>query len=264
MKLKPEIRRKKILAEIEKNKTVDIMELSEKLQVSEMTIRRDLKRLESSEKLLRTYGGATRISEGECKKVIDDPLKGRVLKNKDEKAIIGKYAGELVENDDVIMIDASTTALAICKYIRDKKITVVTNSISVVTALASFDNITVVVACGILRHSSLSLVGSYVEESFKKFNINKSFISAKALSFEAGLTDINAFEVETKKAAMSVSKEVIVLLDHSKLNNISLLKVCETKEISKIIIDGLKEFTVEEEELLNKFKSNGIEVIIAK
>ncbi len=84
------------------------------------------------------------------------------------------------------------------------------------------------------------------------------------MSFEAGLTDINAFEVETKKAAMSVSKEVIVLLDHSKLNNISLLKVCETKEISKIIIDGLKEFTVEEEELLNKFKSNGIEVIIAK
>ncbi len=63
---------------------------------------------------------------------------------------------------------------------------------------------------------------------------------------------------------MSVSKEVIVLLDHSKLNNVSLLKVCETKEISKIIIDGLKEFTVEEEELLNKFKSNGIEVIIAK
>ncbi|WP_031368100.1 DeoR/GlpR family DNA-binding transcription regulator [Clostridium botulinum] len=263
MKLKPEIRREKILTEIEKNKTVDIMELSEKLQVSEMTIRRDLKRLESSGKLLRTYGGATRISEGECKKVVDDYL-SRILKNKDEKAIIGKYAGELVENDDVIMIDASTTALAICKYIRDKKVTVVTNSISVVTALASFDNITVVVACGILRHSSLSLVGSYVEESFKKFNIKKSFISAKALSFEAGLTDINAFEVETKKAAMSVSKEVIVLLDHSKLNNISLLKVCETKEISKIIIDGLKEFTVEEEELLNKFKSNGIEVIIAK
>ncbi len=51
------------------------MELSGKLQVSEMTIRRDLKKLESSGKLLRTYRGATRISEGKCKKVVDDPLK---------------------------------------------------------------------------------------------------------------------------------------------------------------------------------------------
>ncbi len=75
MKLKPEIRREKILTEIEENKTVDIIELSGKLQVSEMTIRRDLKKLESNGKLLRTYGGATRISEGECKKVVDDPLK---------------------------------------------------------------------------------------------------------------------------------------------------------------------------------------------
>lgn len=115
MKLKLEIRREKILTEIEENKTVDIMELSGKLQVSEMTIRRDLKKLESSGKLLRTYRGATRISEEKCKKVVDDPLKGRILKNKDEKAIIGKYEGELVENDDVIMIDASTTTLAICK-----------------------------------------------------------------------------------------------------------------------------------------------------
>ncbi len=264
MKLKPQIRREKILTEIEKNKTVDIIELSEKLQVSEMTIRRDLRKLESNGKLLRTYGGATCISEDKDKKVVDDPLNGRILKNKNEKAIIGKYTGELVENDDVIMIDASTTALALCKYIKDKKVTVVTNSISVVTVLSSFENITVVVACGILRHSSLSLVGSYVEESFKKFNIKKSFISAKALSFESGLTDINAFEVETKKAAMSVSKEVIVLLDHTKLNNVSLLKVCETKEISKIIIDGLKEFTAEEKELLDKFKASGIELIIAK
>ncbi|MCF4016395.1 hypothetical protein L1S24_04460 [Clostridium sporogenes] len=58
---------------------------------------------------------------------------------------------------------------------------------------------------------------------------------------------MDAFEVETKNRAMSVNKEIIVLLDHSKLNNVSLLKICET-----------------EEKLLNKFKANGIEVIIAK
>nr|WP_242825305.1 hypothetical protein [Clostridium sporogenes] len=75
---------------------------------------------------------------------------------------------------------------------------------------------------------------------------------------------MDAFEVETKNRAMSVNKEIIVLLDHSKLNNVSLLKVCETKEISKIIIYGLKEFIAEEEKLLNKFKANDIEVIIAK
>lgn len=261
MKIKPENRREIILKEIEDNKEVDILELSKKLEVSEMTVRRDLKKLESSGKLLRTYGGAITVSQNNN---LDDTIKGRIKKNKEEKTLIAKCAGELIEDDDIIMIDASTTALALCKHIANKKITVVTNSISVTSALSGSENVTVVVVCGILRNKSLSLVGPYVEDSFKKFNIKKCFISAKALSFEYGLTDINMFEVETKKAAIAVSKEVIVLVDHTKLNNVSLLKVCDYNIMSKIIVDGFKEFNKEEEEILDKFRNNGVQVIVAK
>ncbi|AZV56521.1 DeoR/GlpR family DNA-binding transcription regulator [Clostridium sp. AWRP] len=263
MKLKPAIRKKVILKEIEKNKEVSILELSKALDVSEMTIRRDLKKLEGSGKLLRTYKGAVPVVSINDNN-LDDALKARMMKNREEKCIIAKYANELVDNEDVIMIDASTTALALCKYIRNKKIIVVTNSISVVTALANYQNVTVIVVSGILRNESLSLVGTDTVKGFKKFNIKKCFISAKALSFEYGLTDINIFEIETKKAAMAVSKEVIVLVDHSKLNNVSLLKVCDYKDMNKIIVDGMEEFTDRQFELLKQYRENNVEVIVAK
>lgn len=261
MKLRPEKRRSLIMKEVEVRGEVDISQLSKKLGVSEMTIRRDLKKLETNEKVLRTYGGAIPVSQNIK---LDDTLKCRMDKNEQEKDIIAKYAVEYIEDDSVIMLDASTTSLAICKYIMDKHITVITNSISVLIALANAKRVTVVIVSGMLRRESLSIVGVYVGESFKKFSIKQCFISAKALSYNYGLTDINMFEVESKKAAMSVSNEVVVLLDHTKLNNVSLLEVCNFDAMDKLIVDGLKEFSKEENDLLDKIRSRGVEVIIAK
>lgn len=259
MATKQEIRRNTIISEVEKNNGANISELSKKLKVSEMTIRRDLKILEEEGSIIRTYKGAILSNNG-----IDDSLNRRIMQNKKEKRIIGQFVAGMIDNDDIIMLDASTTALEICHYIKDKKITVVTNSISVPNILRDAENVNVIITGGTLRRSSLSLVGSDAISSFEKFNFKKAFISAKALSFEHGLTDINMFEIETKKAAISKAEEVIVMIDNSKLNKVSLQKVCRHKSIDKIVIDGLRKFTSKEQETLDTFKSYGIEVIIVK
>ncbi|MHB8062676.1 MAG: DeoR/GlpR family DNA-binding transcription regulator [Ruminiclostridium sp.] len=260
MASKSDDRKAIIINELESNTEVDIAELSQRLGVTEMTIRRDLKKLESDGILIRTYKGAISAK----KTFVDDSIMSRISENEEGKEIICRYATGLIKDEDIIMIDASTTALRLCKYIKDKKITVVTNSINVASALADAKEVNVVVVGGILRKSSVSLVGETTVESLKKLNIGKSFISAKALSFEDGLTDVNIFEIETKKAAISKSKEVIVLLDNHKLNKVSLQRVCDRDSIDKIVIDGLREFTEEEEIILQSFRDYGVEVMIIK
>ncbi|MCY6369147.1 DeoR/GlpR family DNA-binding transcription regulator [Clostridium ganghwense] len=260
MEFRLENRREKIIEEIDQVGEINITELSKKMNVSQMTIRRDLKKLEEEGALIRKYKGAISVNQLNT----EDTLKLRRLQNENEKTIIAKYAEELIENEDIIMLDASTTALAICKYIQDKKLTVVTNSISIATALSAAEKVNVILVGGNLRKSALSLVGPYALEGYKKLNITKAFISGKALSFSDGLTDVNIFEIESKQAAISRAKEINVLIDHTKLNKVSLFNICEYNKINRIIIDGLKEFSLEEEETINKFRHNGIEVIIAK
>lgn len=247
--------------ELANKKEVEISSLSQKLGVSEITIRRDLKKLELEGVLIRTYKGAALASKKES---VDDSIHARMLENQTAKELICKYAKDMIVDDDIILIDASTTAFHLCKYIIDRKLTVVTNSINVAYALSNARDINVVVVGGILRKESMSLVGQIAIDEVKKLNITKSFISAKAISYKDGLTDVNMFEIETKRAAISRSGEVVVLLDHHKINKVSLLKICEKEAISKIIVDGLVPFSTEESETLDSFRKDGIKVIVAK
>jgi len=260
MENKFEDRKAIIINELESNKEVDTISLSQRLNVSEITIRRDFKKLESEGIIKRTYKGAISVKQT----IVDDSIQARISENRESKDIICKYAVEFIKDDDIIMIDASTTALEMCKYIKEKKITVVTNSINVASALADSDCVNVVVVGGVLRKSSVSLVGETTVENLMKLNIGKAFISGKAFSYEYGLTDVNLFEIETKKAAISKSKEVTVLIDNHKLNKVSLQRICDRDSIHRIIIDGLRPFTEEEEKTLQDFRDYGIDVIVCK
>lgn len=256
-------RRLYIKRKLEISKKVEIDELSKDLDVSEMTIRRDLEYLEKKGVLNRVSKGAV-LNLIRDKDIIDDTLKTRNLQNIKEKKAIARYASNLIEDGDVIFLDASTTVYEMCEYIVNKNITIITNSIRVAQYFNMAQNITVILTGGILRYATLSLIGSDSEESLKKYNTNKLFISAKALSYENGLTDVNMFEINTKKIAMKNASNVIVLLDHTKINKTSLKKVCDINNILKIIIDGFHEFSREEKDVLDLIKKDGIEIIIAK
>lgn len=260
MKNKYEDRKVMIINTLETKHEVDTVALSQSLNVSEMTIRRDLKRLETEGILKRTLRGAISTKQP----AIDDSIQSRISENREPKAAICRCAARFINDYDIVMIDASTTALGLCNHIKDKKITVVTNSINVASALVDSDTVNVVVTGGILRKSSVSMIGDAAVEAFSKLNIQKAFISGKAFSLEDGLTDINLFEIQTKIAAIAKSKEVNVLIDNHKLNKVSLQKICDVSAIQRVVIDGLRPFTADEERTLQKLREAGIDVIIAK
>lgn len=182
----PFVRRKKIIEILGQNDYADVSYLSELFSVSEMTIRRDLEKLEKEDEVIRVYGGA----KLKTKRVYEGPIKERLNVNKQEKMTIAKVAAEMIEDGDVIALDASTTALEVSKQIKNKsKLTVITNNISIAIELSNAPSITVILLGGFLRAKSLSLVGASLRKLLESLYIDKAFISSKALNFNEGLTD---------------------------------------------------------------------------
>lgn len=243
------------------NESADITTLSRQLGVSEMTVRRDLEILEKDGNVVRVYGGAKIKS----KRVYESLMEERLIKNIAEKDAIAKKASEYIEDGDVIALDASTTALAICKYIKDrKKLTVITSNICAAIELSDQNDISIILLGGTVKKSSLTMVGPCIKDMLKQFYIDKAFICSKSLSFKEGLTDATIDEGEAKKAMMDSSKSVFIVADHTKINEVSFFHVCDYKRMNKIITDSLGEFTKDQIECLESFRSKGVDVVIAK
>lgn len=257
----PYVRRQEVIKILSENKVEDITSLSKILGVSEMTIRRDLDKLEKGGDVIRIYGGA----KIRTKNVYEPSIGERLMQNIREKKAIGMKAAEFIEDGDVVAFDASTTALEVANNIKNhKELTVITNNIALAIELSENKDITIILLGGIVRKSSLSLVGSWLPKMLKHINIDKFFISSSALSFKEGLTDATIEEVEAKKAIIDRSAERFVIADHTKINKVSAFHVCNYKIIDKIITDGLVEFTKEQKQCLKKFEEKNVGVIIAK
>ncbi|MGG3528085.1 DeoR family transcriptional regulator [Bacillus pseudomycoides] len=256
----PVERRNKIIEILEQREHVEVSYLSDAFQVSLMTIRRDLEKLEKDGKVIRMYGGV----KLKTKRVYEYSMEERLNSNKREKLAIAHEAARLIEDGDVVAFDASTTALEVSKLIKDRKdVTVVTNNLSIAIELADVPEIVVIVLGGFLRGKSLSVMGASLKQYLETIYIDKAFISSKALSFHEGLTDTAIDEGEAKQAMLSKSNEVIVLADHTKLGKVAFYKVCDKQGITKIITDELIPLTPMQQECINSYKEYGTPIILA-
>ncbi|MBO8138161.1 MAG: DeoR/GlpR transcriptional regulator [Desulfotomaculum sp.] len=249
-------RQTKILQLLNKKGTVRISELKDMFGVSEMTIRRDFKKLEKQGYLIRTHGGASLHPQGN----IDVTFNIRNQKNVPEKEAIAKKAVEMVNNGDTIILDAGTTTTAMARFLENKKdVIVLTNSITVAQELVNKPGITLVMTGGNLRHNTLSLVGSLAEENIQRFNVNKAFIGTSGLSLDHGLTNANIYESEVKKAMINSAKKSIVLADSSKFNNVSFNSFSTLSTVDMIITDKKAPM-----DIVQKIRKTGIEVIMVE
>lgn len=256
----PYIRRKKIIDILGQNKYADVSILSSMFNVSEMTIRRDLEKLEKEGEIIRVYGGAKLIT----KKSYEATIEERLNINKNEKSAMAKKAAELIEEGDVVAFDASTTTLEISKIIKTKKkLTVITNNISIAIELSDATGITVILLGGFVRRKSLSMVGASLRKYLESIYIDKAFISSKALSFNEGLTDATVEEGEAKRAMIERANKVYVVADRTKLGKVAFFQVCGKEKIDKVVTDCLEPLTKEQETCLNEFREYGTEVILA-
>ena len=246
-------RRNAILEKLQVERRVVVSELSALYDVSEETIRRDLDKLENDGYAIKSYGGAV-INENSN---LDLPYNVRKNTNVLGKQKIAALISEMVHDGDNIMLDASSTAVAIAKAIKNKKdLTVITNSLEIALELIETPGCNVISTGGVATGSSFALVGSVTDKTIRSYYVDKAIISCKGIDMYAGFTESDERHANNKASMFYMAKTKILAIDSSKFDKIAFAKIGDLKEISKIVTDKKPE-----EEWLQKFEELGVECI---
>lgn len=227
-------RHKIIITELEKDGYVRVQDLSERLGVSEVTIRKDLKELESRKLLYRSHGSASPVSLLIHDRPIDEKEKVQV----EEKQRIGEAASQLLEPNDRIIIASGTTVLSFAQNINTTEpITVITPSIKVSLILCYKPNIEIIQLGGAMRKSSASAIGPYAESLLTEMMCNKLFIGVDGIDLDFGLTTSNIAEAHLNQYMINAAQKIIVLADSSKFGKRGFGKICNINQVNQIITD---------------------------
>ncbi len=230
-------RRSKIMSVLYSKKSILVREAAASFDVTEETIRRDLKELEKKGLLTRTHGGAV-LADTDDKRA-EAPLEIREGINISGKNSIGKYAAGMVKDGDTLFLDASTSSLYVAKHIKNKKnLTIITNAERIIIELASCIDMTLISTGGIFRSRSLSYVGRSAENTVSNYYANKLFFSCKGFSPKSELTDSNEQESEIRKTMIRCSNQVIFLCDHTKFDKVGYVNTARLNDIHTIITDA--------------------------
>ncbi|CCH53868.1 transcriptional regulator, DeoR family [Fibrisoma limi BUZ 3] len=205
-------RKRLILQTVEQKGSVDVQELAQLLQTSEMTVRRDLTQLSAAGLLYRTRGGAMKVSLA----TDDFRFANKTAVNAERKDHICQLAAQQIQEGDVIFMDCGSTVFRLCQFIRNKRITVVTNSLPVVAELLSSD-VSVNLAGGEVDKERQAIHGLMVEEHLARYRANKAFIGVDGISLKNGLSAHSEKEASTATTMAAHADSVYLLCDSSKL-----------------------------------------------
>ena len=207
-----------ILETLNRQQSVKLSELSELLNTSESTIRRDLNFLAEKGLLTKVHGGAIAL-DGQFTGVEHDvEVKSKLFIA--EKQAIAKYAASFIEDGDFIFIDAGTTTEKLIDYLPEKDVSFVTNGFIHAKKLAQ-RGFTVFVPGGEIKLSTEAIVGTECVLSLQSYNFTKCFIGVNGISLSAGLTTPDKNEACVKTTAINRSREAFILSDHSKFEKIT-------------------------------------------
>jgi DeoR family transcriptional regulator, fructose operon transcriptional repressor len=244
-------RREKILQEIEIKGYTSLKELSETVDSSESTVRRDLEYLESIGQVRRTRGGAAYV--GDSLSGFDDRRSLAV----GEKQKISRSAAELIGPGETIILDGGTTTLEVARHLGGHSLQVVTNSLPIVNHLVGVPQVELIFLGGYLYPKTGVALGDLTVAALKQVHARRLIMSAGGIT-EAGLFNTNSLLAETERQMMAAADEVIVVADSGKLGHSELAHLCPLNAIDRLVVDD--RIT---DEWRRKLEQQGIELIIA-
>ncbi len=248
-------RRQKILEKVRSERAVSVAELRENFNVSDMTIRRDLRMLSNDGLLRRVHGGAI-FRYG---KSYEPSFLVRASVNIAEKKAIGHVAASIIHEDESISLDVGTTTLEIAKnLIGTPDLTIITSNLRIASVLAEAMEIRLILTGGIVRQTELSMIGHIAESSYKDFRVDKAFIGVGGLHLENGLSEYNLEDALVKRTMLEHAEQVIVVADSSKLGRTCLAHIAPLTAIDTLITD----WNIPTE-TCDDLRARGIEVIVA-
>lgn len=224
-----------ILETVNKKKSAGLGELCELLNTSESTVRRDLSLLDKKGLLVKVRGGAIAISQDDSFTAAEPDVEEKAGLFAAEKEAIARYAASLIEDGDFVYIDAGTTTEKMIEYIPSKSVTFVTNAFINAKKLAQ-RGFKVIILAGEVKASTEAIVGSEAAVTLMNYNFTKCFMGVNGISIKGGLSTPDKNEASVKTMAVSRSKEVFILSDHSKFGKIFPIKFSELNR-GKIITD---------------------------
>lgn len=222
-----------ILKVVEEKQSVTVQELTELLNTSESTIRRDLSILDKEGKLNKVHGGATAIGHYTTK---DEDVALRMNQNREEKLAIVKYAASLILPEDFVYIDAGTTTELMIDYITEKNAVYVTNGISHAKKLVQ-KGCEAHILGGRIKLSTEAVIGNETVSELDKYNFTLGFFGTNGISLKRGFSTPDIDEAMVKKKAMEQCKQRYVLADSSKFNQISAIRFADFKAADIITSD---------------------------
>ncbi len=230
-------RQQHIARSVEEHGRVRVADLAERFDVSEVTIRKDLRVLEAEGRVVRAHGGA--LAPGHSRPERAFEVRERLQRTQKEQ--IGAAAAALVIDGESIALDASTTALAMARSLKARgpwvHLTVITNGLRIASELAGHRGITVAMPGGFVRSEALSVVGPLGSGLLERVNIQKAFMGAAGFTLETGLSDATDEEAQIKRLIVEAAHEVVALIDHTKWGRSAFATFCPTDRLTAVVTD---------------------------
>jgi DeoR family transcriptional regulator, fructose operon transcriptional repressor len=226
-------RRQRIIDLLKEKKVLKHAELTEELGISIDTLRRDLNILSDNNEIEKIYGGIKLVEADTGESAMAD----RMVSHLEEKESIARICNEQIQEGDCIYIDSGSTTYQLAKAIKNRKnLTVVTNSLPVITELINSEVELIIIGGKIRRHESSVVAYDYIF-NFDELNIVKAFICASGITTERGISDYNLEEAVTRKKIIEISKEVYVAADHTKFGKEVTVRIAPLEKIDYIVTD---------------------------
>lgn len=244
-------RQNAILKILDWNEQTSVIDLSDRLKVSTVTIRQDLNFLESQGLLKRVHGGAVLRDA--------DDLSNRLGTNYEKKLRIARRLADYVSEGETILIESgSVNALLARELVNKKRVTIITTNVYIARQFRKNEQANIIILGGIYQHESESLVGKITKLCIDQVNFDKAFIGIDGYTANAGFTLRDLFRAEVSSHIIKKSGDVFIVTDSSKFGKTELTNICYCNDIQHIATDNDLDIQYQDE-----FKKAGINLILA-
>lgn len=245
----------KLIEYLRANERGSFKELAEMLEVSEVTVRKDLAELERRKAAKLVRGRAVWKDANNTRNIYEVG----VTVNTEKKEEIAGIADRVLAEGQTVVMGSGSTTVEIAKYIAAnyKRLTVITNDLDIVKIFSHKERFNIIVTGGLYDAGEHALYGEQCEEEIGQYNADVCLLAVNSISFEKGISDFRLNQIDTFRKMMSISERIVVAADSTKVGKTSCMRVCGVEEIDTLLCDS--RLAPEEKE---KFEAAGIEVIM--
>lgn len=227
-------RQRAIISAVEAQGTVRVSELAKQLQVTEMTIRRDLSELEGKGLVKRIHGGGI-SARG---RFYEPTLTLRNTVHIEEKQRVARSAAALVREGDFIALDVGSTTYEVARCLTSRRnLTIITPSLLIATLFVNQPDLRLILPGGIVRPGETSMIGELSHRAFEIFHVDSLFLGVGGIDARAGLTEYNWDDAQVKQAMLKTAKQTIAVADASKFDHIAMVKIAPLDVLDILVTD---------------------------